>query len=204
MKAAAIAMALLLAGPTGLAAEMALDCTKTEQGQFIAARDRAAGLALTATSAIGAHPAYTRWFGTYNAKSAEQVRRNLKAVVKVLRDGSVTAQCRNVGEGLCDGDTYAFVDKDDLYVVNLCPNFFDMATMKQLTAATVRNGNGTRAGTLIHEISHFADVADTVDICYSRLDCADLARSAPEDTVRNADSYQYFVEDVTYFGDPLE
>lgn len=165
MKVALIAAIIWLMSPSVVAAETSINCTKTELGQFIAARDRAAHLALVATAAIGPNPAYTRWFGHYNAKSAEVVRRNLKAVVHVLRNETVTAQCRNIGEELCDGDTYAFVDKDETYLINLCPNFFGMETMKQLTALTVRSGNGTRGGTLIHEISHFAGVADTEDIC---------------------------------------
>lgn len=200
MKALAITAALWGVVPVMVSAQSTVNCTKTEQGQFIAARERATRLALTATTAISPNPVFTRWFGQYNAKSAEHVRRNLKSIARSLRTEPVTAQCRNVGEDLCDGDTYAFVDKDHPYKINLCPNFFGMDTMKQLTAESAVDGNGTRAGTLVHEVSHFAVVADTYDVCYSRSDCTEMALSEPSEALINADSYQYFVEDVTFFG----
>lgn len=200
MKRLLIATVLVVLNPVAAGAQTSTYCTKTEQGEFVAARDRAARLALTATTGISPNPVYERWFGNYNAKSAEHVRRNLKAIVKTLRTQSVTAHCRNLGEDLCDGETYAFVDKDRPYKINLCPNFFEMETMKQLTLETATDGNGTRAGTLVHEISHFAVVADTRDICYSRRDCSDMALFEPQESLINADSYQYFVEDVTFFG----
>jgi hypothetical protein len=186
--------------PTGVIAQTYERCTKAERGQFIAAAQRSERLALTAATAIGPNPSFTRWFGRYNAKSGEVVRRNLKAVVKALRSEKVTAVCHNTGEDLCDGDTFAFVDKDVPYRVHVCPTFFVMDTMKDLTFDSVTEGNGTRAGTLIHEVSHFTVVADTEDICYSRGDCTEMALDDPLGTLINADSYQYFAEDVTFFG----
>lgn len=200
MKQSLLCLAIAVVLPIQVDAQTFERCTKTERGQFIAAADRSQRLALTATTAIGPNPAYTRWFGRYNAKSGEIVRRNLKSVVKALRSDKVSAVCHNVGEDLCDGETYAFVDKNEPYRVHVCPSFFQMDTMKDLTAESVADGNGTRAGTLVHEISHFDVTADTVDICYSRGDCSEMAITDPLDTLINADSYQYFVEDVTYFG----
>lgn len=196
MRLAAILTVGLLAGPAA-----AFDaCTKTERGQFLAAVDRAERLALTATTAIGPNPTFDRWFGPYNRKNGEIVRGNLKSMVKSLRSGEVAAACKNNGQGLCAGDVFAFVNLDDPYVVHLCDNFFQMDTMKLLTAESITAGNGTRAGTIIHELSHFESVAGTEDLCYSREECSTMARRAPRDALINADSYQYFVEDVTFFG----
>lgn len=196
MRRAAVLIVGLLAGPAA-----AFDaCTKTERGQFLAAIERAERLALTATTAIGPNPTFERWFGSYNPKHGEIVRGNLKNIVKSLRSGNVTAACKNNGQGLCASDTFAFVNLDDPFVVKLCDNFFEMDTMKLLTAESVAAGNGTRAGTIIHELSHFESVAATEDLCYSREECSAMAQRAPQDALINADSYQYFVEDVTFFG----
>lgn len=193
-------LAAVLLHPVPAVAQGFENCTKTERGQFLAALERSERLALTATTAIGPNPVFQRWFGRYNAKSGDTVRRNLKSIVKALRSGGVSAVCINIGEDLCDGETFAFVDTDEPYEINLCPNFFSMDTMKDLTAASARNGNGTRAATLIHEVSHFSNVAQTVDLCYSRGDCSEMARTQMQSALRNADSYQYFAEDVTFFG----
>ena len=195
-----LSLTLMATTPQVVAAQNFATCTKVERGQFLAAADRAERLALTATSAIGPNPVFDRWFGGYNAKSGEIVRKNLKSMVRALQSGEITAACKNNGQGLCAPDTYAFVNRDTPFVVNLCPNFFTMDTMKQLTEETAVTGNGTRAGTIIHEISHFTDVSGTEDHCYSRTECTRMAENLPLDALLNADSYQYFVEDVTFFG----
>jgi peptidyl-Lys metalloendopeptidase len=194
-----IGVGVMLCAQPALAQNYA-GCTKVERGIIVAAMDRSKRLALTAATAIGPTPVFTRWFGKYNTKSAEIVRRNVKSIVGAIRTGAVTTECVNVGVGLCDKDTYAFVNSDSHYLVNLCPKFFEMPTMKDLDDFEISEGNGTRAGTIIHEISHFTIVAATEDICYARDVCAEMAIDAPLDAIMNADSYQYFVEDVTYYG----
>lgn len=176
------------------------NCTKLERGIIAAAMERAERLSLTAATAVGPSPVYTRWFGKFSPANGDKVRRNLKSVVSAIRTDKVEAGCMNNGQGLCNDETFAFVNPEDPYRVKLCPNFFEMQTMKQLTDETAAEGNGTRAGTLVHELSHFVIVADTDDICYSREDCTEMAVDAPLDALINADSYQYFVEDVTFFG----
>lgn len=198
MKRHLVCLFVCLAQPA--AALTYADCTKTERGIIAASLERAERLTLTAATAVGPTPVFQRWFGKHTVQSGEKVRRNLKAVVSAIRKDEIAAVCVNEGSGLCDGDTYAFVDPDDPYQVSLCPAFFVMDTMKQLTDESVAAGNGTRAGTWVHEITHFTNVAATDDICYSREDCSDMASAAPMDALMNADSYQYFVEDVTYFG----
>jgi len=172
---AALVFAGLVCGSTA-AAQTYERCTKVERGQFLAAVERAERLTLTATTAIGPNPSFERWFGRYNAKKGEIVRRNLKAIVKALRQDTLSAVCASNGEGLCAPDHFAFVDIDEAYVVHVCPAFFEMDT------------------------SHFSVVAQTEDFCYSRVECTDMAFGGPLDALLNADSYQYFVEDVTFFG----
>lgn len=187
-----------LSGP--VAAQNYTNCTKSERAIIQTALARSKRLALTAATAVGPNPVFERWFGKFTPAQGEIVRRNLKSVVTAIRTGAVTAACINVNEKICEEDTFAFVVTDEPYLINLCPAFFDMDTMADLTTETAAAGNGTRAGTIIHEISHFDRVASTDDICYSREDCTDMAQDRPADALMNADSYQYFAEDVTFYG----
>ena len=200
MKPGWLFCAALAAAPVSATAQTFVSCTKTERGQVHAARERAEVMTLAATQAIGPNRAFRRWFGPYTPSAGETVRRNLKRIVTGLQPEKLEAQCVDNGFDLCAPDTFAFVDIDDAYVVFLCPSFFEMDTLKGLTQSTLADGNGTRAGTLIHEVSHFTVIAGTEDHCYARDTCSAMARSDPADALENADNYQYFVEDVAYFG----
>ena len=57
-------------------------------------------------------------------------------------------------------------------------------------------GVDSKAGTIVHEVSHFFDVASTGDYAYGHLMAQDLAISNPEYAVINADSYEYFAENT--------
>ena len=67
-------------------------------------------------------------------------------------------------------------------------------------------GTDSRAGTLIHEMSHFVVVADTNDWVYGQTGAHNLAGSNPNRTsgnravlpivVGNADSHEYFAENT--------
>lgn len=54
----------------------------------------------------------------------------------------------------------------------------------------------SQAGTLVHEGSHFVATAGTTDFAYGRTECQQLARANPNQAIRNADSYEYFVENT--------
>ncbi len=53
-------------------------------------------------------------------------------------------------------------------------------------------GEDSQAGTIVHEVSHL--VAGTHDYAYGAVNCAALASNHPEKAIKNADSYEYFVE----------
>ena len=53
-------------------------------------------------------------------------------------------------------------------------------------------GTDTKLGTIVHELSHA--VAYTDDIIYGRTSCLNLARTSPDQAIRNADNYHYFSE----------
>ncbi|KAF5320044.1 hypothetical protein D9758_018928 [Tetrapyrgos nigripes] len=57
-------------------------------------------------------------------------------------------------------------------------------------------GQDSRAGTLVHKSSHFTALAGTQDYAYGHPDCEDLAASDPGAAVNDADSHEYFVENI--------
>ena len=188
---------------TSAAAENYLGCNKEQLNIVDTAFRNAKALTLTAATAVGDTPEYERWFGAYSAGNAETVRENLKSVVGAIRSGNVTAHCDPSGYEGCEGGTYAWVYPHEPYLMHLCPPFFTLPPLTALQPGARRSDNGTREGTIVHELSHFTRVADTDDHCYSRSACAEMAGRDVRRAIDNADSYQYFTEDATYYARQL-
>ena len=185
---------------TPVASEDYIGCSGDQIAVIDDALRIAKDLTLKAASTIGDTSDYQRWFGVYSDPNAEKVRANLKAVVTAMRSGGVTAQCDQIANDGCQAGEYAWVFPNRPYRMHLCPAFFNLPPLEALRPGDRRSDNGTREGTIVHELSHFVRVADTEDHCYSRTECAQMARSDARRAIDNADSYQYFTEDVTYFG----
>ncbi|MEL6681237.1 MAG: M35 family metallo-endopeptidase [Pseudomonadota bacterium] len=156
-------------------------------------------LTLKAAAQVGDTPTYAKWFGEYSDANAEVVRATLKSVVTAIRSGGVTIHCKRETQTGCTDREYAWVYPHRPYEVNVCPPFFNLPHLTELNPGERRSDNGTREGTMVHEISHFLEVADTWDHCYSRSECSDMALQTPHLAIENADSFQYFTEDVTYY-----
>jgi len=193
-----LVLAFLVFGSTAHANSFA-GCTKAQSQGIRTAIIDAKALAVVAAASVGDTPIYGRWFGKYSPAKGEVVRRNMKSIVTGIRTGAVTAQCVSIGTGACEQETYAFVYSDEPYIIHICPHFFQLPKMSDLVPGEDDSDNGTRAGTIIHEISHFMNVAGTEDECYSRSVCSRMAGRTSDRAVINADSYQYFAEDVTYY-----
>lgn len=174
-------------------------CSKSQSISVRTAIADAKALAVVAAASVREGPHYERWFGKFSPAFSEDVRRNFKSIVRGIRTGAVTARCDPVGVGACERETYAFVYDDKPYVIHICPHYFTLPKMSDLDPDEEESNNGTRAGTIIHEISHFLVVAGTEDECYTRFRCAGMARRSAMRAVNNADSYQYFAEDVTFY-----
>ena len=173
-------------------------CTKSEIAFASAAVDGARDVITRAAGHVGPTPEYERWFGPFRADLGEEVRAGLKAVDRALESEDLVLICPNTGEDGCDAGTYANVWPDDPFRVNLCSAFFGQPTMEGILSTSMAFDTGTREGTIIHEVSHFIRAAGTDDICYTRTDCSEMARTDSESAVRNADSFQYFAEDVVF------
>lgn len=191
--------ALVLLVPCQASADTFAGCTKAEAETIARSVADAKRLAVNAAAAVGDTPEFEIWFGKYSPALAEQARRNLKNIASAIRSGAVTTTCKEVSRTGCEPDIYAYVYDDQPYLIHICPQFFGLPNMARLRPGQLNSNFGTRAGTIVHEISHFNIVANTEDNCYARDVCADMAQHDPNRAIGNADSYQYFAEDVTYF-----
>ncbi|WP_342070889.1 M35 family metallo-endopeptidase [Yoonia algicola] len=199
LRLASLCVLLLYAGLPAAANERYAGCNAEQTKIIDEALATAKDLTLKAAVAVGDTPDYQRWFGSYSDANAERVRASLKSVVTALRGGAVTAQCDRVSQRGCNAGEYAWVFANQPYLMHLCPAFFTLPPLTALRPGDRRSDNGTLEGTIVHEVSHFLHVADTEDHCYSRTECARMAQRDARRAIENADSYQYFTEDVTYF-----
>lgn len=171
-------------------------CTKDQQSDIEKARLNAFDALSAATVQITPqNGAYRTWFGSWDAARAKFVRNTIAALKNHIRTSKITYVCEAAGSGSCDGGTYAFVYPNDSSTIYLCAPYFELPQLSDATFLEVFN-SGTRAGTIIHEMSHYADVGGTSDHCYNRDICSDYARRSPNGAAHNADSFQYFSEDT--------
>ena len=175
------------------------NCEKVEIAAIEAAILGAHDLALQAAVQVGDTADYIRWFGPYSRRNAEVLRRNFKSVYSAIRTQTLTGSCLNSWEDSCKGGTYAFINRGRPFHLNYCPPFFRLPTMLGVSPTDREMENGTQEGTIIHELSHFEQTANTDDLCYSRSECMAMALRDPNGALRNADTYQYFAEDVILY-----
>ena len=84
----------------------------------------------------------------------------------------------------CKQKYYAYVYPNQPYNIYVCSVFWQ-APM---------TGTDSKAGTLIHEMSHFTVVAGTDDYVYGQTGAKNLAITNPDNAVINADNHEYFAE----------
>lgn len=149
--------------------------TALEAGRAMATEGHAY---LSSGAAYGAR--YATWFGTPNDARGAKVTSNFTAIKEAFETRPVKIDCD------CDEPYFAYVYPARPYTVWVCKAFW---------AAAV-TGTDSRGGTLLHELSHFEVVAGTDDHVYGQSGAAELARTAPERAINNADSHEYFGENT--------
>jgi peptidyl-Lys metalloendopeptidase len=129
-------------------------------------------------SSVGAR--YTTWFGAPDSGRFDTVADNYAAIRSAFQTAPVVVNCD------CDEDYYAYVYANQPYEIFVCNAFW----------AAPATGTDSKAGTLVHEMSHFDVVAGTRDRAYGQSACMNLANSQPQFAVMNADSHEYFAENT--------
>jgi peptidyl-Lys metalloendopeptidase len=86
----------------------------------------------------------------------------------------------------CKKKYYAYVYPNQPYNIYVCSVFW----------SAPMTGTDSKAGTLVHEMSHFYVVASTDDYVYGQTNAKNLAITNPNNAVDNADNHEYFAENT--------
>jgi peptidyl-Lys metalloendopeptidase len=121
---------------------------------------------------------YTKWFGAVNSTRVSTIKSHFAAIKSTLATKPINVNCG------CTDSSYAYVYPSQPYTIYVCNAFWSAPL----------TGTDSKAGTLIHETSHFTVVAGTDDWAYGQSAAASLAISNPTKAIDNADSHEYFSE----------
>lgn len=129
-------------------------------------------------------PRYTTWFGAYTSSRYSTARSHFQAIDTALdqSNGQITINCG------CNSSAYAYVYANQPYQIYVCNAFWSAPL----------TGTDSKAGTLVHEMSHFTVVAGTDDHAYGQSAAKSLATSNPTNALDNADNHEYFAENTPF------
>ena len=128
----------------------------------------------------GSTQRYRQWFGIENRARFATARTHFASILDAFANKPLTLDCS------CTDSYYAYVYANQPYKIYACNAFW----------AAPMTGTDSKAGTLIHEMSHFTVVAGTDDWAYGQTAAAALAISNPTNALNNADSHEYFAENT--------
>lgn len=160
-------------------------CSSTQQTQAGAAVVNARAYTQNALNYLTAGttgPRYTTWFGSYTSSRYATAKSHFTSIDTAMDQGggAIKINCA------CSGSEYAHVYPNRPYEIFVCRAFWPAPA----------TGTDSKAGTLIHEMSHFDIVANTDDVVYGQTGAKNLAISNPTDALRNADNHEYFGENT--------
>lgn len=129
-------------------------------------------------------PRYTTWFGAYTSSRYSTARTHFTKIDTAMDQsgGQITINCG------CTSSAYAYVYPNQPYQIYVCNAFWNAPL----------TGTDSKAGTLIHEMSHFTVVAGTDDHVYGQSGAKSLAISNPTNALDNADNHEYFAENTPF------
>lgn len=158
-------------------------CSATQQVDITSARNQAKTYSSNSSIYLNTNTTgsrYTTWFGVYTSSRYSTVTNQFTKITEAFNNAAITYHCA------CKQPYYAYVYPTQPYNIYLC-KYFWLSPMA---------GTDSKAGTLIHEMSHFNVVASTDDFVYGQTGAKNLAITAPNDAVMNADNHEYFAENT--------
>lgn len=159
-------------------------CSASQKSTLTSAVAAASNYANTSVSYLngisGNTPRFTTWFGSATSSALSEIRTDYAKIKDALDNKSLVLDCS------CKKSYYAYVYPTQPYKVYLCRAFW----------SAPMTGTDSKAGTLIHELSHFNVIAGTQDNAYGQSAAKALAISNPQQARDNADSHEYFSENT--------
>ncbi len=159
-------------------------CTTTEQSSISSALTSARTYANNASTYLNGISSgttrYTTWFGAFSSTNLTTARNHFTSIKNALANAAIVVDCS------CNDSYYAYVYPASPYKIYVCNAFWSAPS----------TGTDSKAGTLVHEMSHFNVVAATDDWAYGQSAAKSLASSNPTRALDNADSHEYFAENT--------
>ncbi|WNG17230.1 M35 family metallo-endopeptidase [Cystobacter fuscus] len=160
----------------------ASNCSSTRASQistaFASAKTYASSTSSYLNGISSGTARYTTWFGTYSSTNVGTARSHFTKIASAFASAAVTVDCG------CTDSAYAYVYPSQPYKIYVCSAFW----------SAPNTGTDSKAGTLVHEMSHFTVVAGTDDHAYGQSAAKSLAKSSPTQALDNADSHEYIAE----------
>lgn len=135
---------------------------------------------------------YQMIFGRFDNKRYKLVHSNFDKILKAVRSIIIYKRSDDFTKDSMTGismddDCYGYINKNGTQIF-LCRPFLE----------AVMTGTNSRVGVLLHELSHVysktGDMRLEAALPNERELCIELAKINPEQAVRNADSYEFFLE----------
>ncbi|PPQ90621.1 hypothetical protein CVT25_006705 [Psilocybe cyanescens] len=149
-----------------------LSCTASRQAALNTA------IASAETYASNAYK-YTTWFGAYTTSRRNNVLSHFN-LINSNDFNTFTYDCA------CTDSSYAYVYPNTFGKIYLCNAFWNAPN----------TGTDSKAGTIIHESSHYTRNGGTDDYAYGQSAAKSLAISNPARAIMNGDSHEYFAENT--------
>ena len=171
------------------------NCSSEQEASLTSARNAASSYAAGAVAYFNANKQglrYTTWFGVYDLSRYNTVSSNFSAISSAEDTAPVDFDCSCPAYPNNPG-VLAYVYPTLSYNIYLCSAYWGQPM----------TGTDSKAGVLIHEMSHFTVVAGTnahFGEVYGQAAAKDLAITDPDHAIVNADSHEYFAENTP----PLE
>jgi peptidyl-Lys metalloendopeptidase len=131
-------------------------------------------------------PLYAQWFGAYDKDRYAKVLNAYRNISNALSNYSVDFDCTTCPSP--NSSTIAYVWPDLPFGIYICGPYY----------ALPDDGSNTKAGTIVHEMSHFNGIGNTVDLASGSTSCALLATRDPASAVQNADNYLFFADNFPH------
>lgn len=160
------------------------NCSSSEQTQLRTAIGNAYTYSTRAQSWLAGHTAgggnYLTWFGAYSSARFNRATTTFAAITTELTSKTVDLICDAASPYM------AYVYQAEHYVIYLGRGYWPAAA----------TGWDSKAGTLIHESSHFYVNGGADDHVYGLAEGQQLARTDPNRAVDNADNIEHFAESL--------
>jgi len=190
IKAVTTAQSAIAASTIVKAAGMTLQftsCSTSRQATLKTAITNATTYNNKAVAWIKANPnggaLYKTWFGAYTTTRFATVKAHFDGIAKEFASQTIRLECDDTSEY---SSNMAYVQQNDPYHIYIGRGYWGAAA----------TGYDSKAGTLIHESSHFFVNGGANDYVYGLQEGKDLAISSPDKAIQNADNVEHFAESL--------